>query len=200
MRLITVLILSLVFLGCTENVQLSESKEEGTFNTSDDLIQCNCDSLAYDLDSNFVYKDKPFTGICYSYYPNTKDRYMEKNFLEGQLHGKVKYFDKEGSILVEEEYVNGVNTKAATEGYSACDCSELELKPAPGIDSKIRYRNNHPFTGVCYEYYPNSDVLYLKQNIRDGVPHGFTEYFDKEGQILFTEEYDYGNLKRVVKD
>ena len=185
-------------IACSENIELSESEDIGTIKNIDQELECSCDSLELSADSSMLYNDTLFTGKCFMNYRNTGDKYVEKHYLSGKLHGKILYYDKEGEIIAEEEYSNGVNTVSATESFVPCDCSELRLeKGANGLPNK-KYKKTLPYTGVCYEYYPGTEDVYMELNYQKGLLHGYCKYYDKEGNQLYMEEYNKGVLEAVI--
>jgi len=57
-----------------------------------------------------TYKENKRHGICMEWHANGILA-EESNYLEGEKHGAYKYFDKEGNIIREELYLNGIEKK-----------------------------------------------------------------------------------------
>ncbi len=152
---------------------------------------CSCDELTADTTGLFSKKGKVFTGVCFNNYPNSEARYLEKNLLEGQLHGKVTYFSKEGDVLMEEIYEYGSSKRSSTSGDLNCDCSELKI--AGTIQDISKYTlDDIAFTGVCSKHYPDGGKVYMSSTYKDGLLDGSTTYYDRNGETLYVEIYETG--------
>lgn len=198
MKFLVLPILSVLLFSCGEKVELSESTDNGTINAADQELSCFCDELSSNSDDLKLYNDTLFTGVCTSNYPDTEDKYVEKHYLAGQLHGKVKYYDKEGEIIAEEEYAQGVNTISATESFVPCNCSELRLEKGQNGMPNKKYKGTTLYSGICYQYYPDTEDVYMELSYQDGILHGYCKYYDKEGNQLYMEEYNKGDLEAVL--
>ena len=198
MRVLVLFAIALFLIGCGENVELSESTDNGTINTVDLESECLCEELVFNEDSLAEFEGEPFTGMCYSNYPNSETRYMEKHFLTGVLHGKVFIYDKEGNVIAEEEYTNGENTLSATESFVPCKCSELRVEEGVNGAPNKKYKNTLPFTGICHEYFPGTEDVYMEISYQNGILHGYCKYYDVEGNQLYMEEYNKGVLEAVI--
>lgn len=159
---------------------------------------CSCDDLIEDENGNTFLDTAIYTGVCRLNYPNTEIQYMTKDYMNGQLHGEVTYFDREGNVLVEEIYVNGSKKRSGEGAPISCDCSELEQKMVVGESQPIFLLDGLPFTGVCNEKYPNSDQTYIEIHYDNGLRNGFATYFDKMGNSMFTEKYEDGVLVKTI--
>ncbi|MCH2233989.1 MAG: hypothetical protein MK078_07025 [Crocinitomicaceae bacterium] len=198
MRKLIYPIIGLLLLACGENVELTESTDTGTINTIDQERECACEDLGVNADSLFTLEDTLFTGMCFSSYPGTDIRYMEKHYLAGVLHGKVFIYDKEGNVIAEEEYTNGINTLSASESFVPCKCSELRVEEGVNGAPNKKYKNTLPFTGVCHEYFPGTEDVYMEISYQNGILHGYCKYYDVEGNQLYMEEYNKGVLEAVI--
>jgi len=155
--------------------------------------QCDCNELQIDSLGNHFKSDKPFTGICISYYAGSTDKYLEKNILNGLLHGKVEYFDRSGESILQEFYANGKLKKVGDEAAElTCDCNDLEVANVQGVS--IYKLDDLPFNGTCEKYYAGTEQLYMESNYTQGVLDGSTIYYNRDGSIILTEEYDAGVL------
>lgn len=78
--------------------------------------KCNCSELKiagqHEGISKFTLDDIPFTGTCTEMYPDSSGIYLESNYKEGLLSGKVTYYDRNSKVLYYEVYEQGylVNT------------------------------------------------------------------------------------------
>ena len=198
MKYIIYLIIPFYLFGCGEEIELSEATDTGTINTIDIKEECNCGDLLLNADSLVTFNDSLFTGMCYSNYPGTESRYVEKHYLTGALHGKIFYYDKEGNVIAEEEYAHGVNTLSATESFVPCLCSELRTEEGVNGAPNKKYKNTLPFTGICHEYFPGTETIYMEISYQNGILHGFCKYYDIEGNQLYMEEYNKGELEAVI--
>lgn len=194
--------ISLLFAGCGESEPKQESGnlDSGTVKQSGMLDTCACSDLDIDSSGNHLLKESIFTGICVENYPETNVKYIEKNILNGKLHGKIRYFDKNGEVILEEVYEAGSKKRSGDVESLTCSCSELDKIETPGISSgPVMYvLDDIPFTGTCREYYPESDQVYMEVNYRKGLVHGFTTYYKKDGSTLLIEKYVDGMQTSVV--
>lgn len=75
--------------------------------------KCRCDELKEVKLANGStvahYFDEPFTGICERYFPapNEDKVYLESAYKNGLLHGKIKIYNKNGDLILTENYVHG---------------------------------------------------------------------------------------------
>jgi antitoxin component YwqK of YwqJK toxin-antitoxin module len=153
------------------------------------MIQsCNCDSLTKNKDGLFILNNKLYTGTCELYYPNSNEKYMTKQLLDGQVNGSIFYYDKNGNIILEEEYVKGKKTGNKDE-LLMVNCKELIVKENDEGE-KIYYLNDRPFSGTCEDYYPQSNQTYIISNYKDGKLNGYTTYFNKDGTTLIMNKYE----------
>ena len=167
--------------------------ETGEMKESEFLDTCQCKNLESDSTGIYYKNGKKFTGICLDYYPGTTDKYIEQNLLNGQLHGKVTYFGKEGEVLIEEIYENGQKKRSGEVDVLNCACTELTKEETHVPQVPYRYLlDNIPYTGSCHEYYPESDQIYVEMNYKDGLLDGHMVYYNKDGSTLMIEKYEKG--------
>jgi hypothetical protein len=187
----------LVIASCDNNS--AEGTNLGPATISEQTMEnaCDCDTLEIDSLGNHTLKGKAFTGSCVSHYNGTEDKYLEKNILNGLLHGKVTYFDRSGELLLEEFYENGEQKHTGeSETGLTCDCSDLEIQDMQGMS--IYKLNGTPFTGRCEKFYQNSTQLYMESNYRKGILDGYTIYYNRDGSTILMENYEAGVMTSTV--
>lgn len=176
----------------------NDKKQAG--NTSDGTVMqselrdtCECKDLTIDSTGLHLSNGLKYTGVCVSYYPNSSEVYMEKNILDGFLHGKNSFYDKEGNLLVQEVYEKGEKKRSGEVDYLSCDCADLEKIEGNGTDGKPRYLlDKIPFTGTCEKLYPESNQVYMKLTYKKGLLDGLSSYYAKDGTTLYHEKYSMG--------
>lgn len=158
---------------------------------------CDCSILQIDSLGNHLLEGKPFTGTCVSYYAGSENKYLEKNILNGLLHGKIEYFDKTGESLLQEFYENGVQKRSGNEENGlTCDCSELQIQTVQ--NTSVYKLDDVPFTGKCEKYYENSSQLYRESSYKNGLLEGYTVYYNRDGSTILMEKYERGELTSTV--
>jgi hypothetical protein len=191
MKRIIVFLVSLfiIFNSCT-TTQNDEQIELGENMQSKPMETCNCDSL--ELNGELLsFEGTIFTGLCFLNYPMSDQRYVEKQILDGKIHGNVVYYDKNDNVLFEEMYINGVQDK--NEDY--CNCSDLVVEQKGEI--KKNYLNGKPFTGKCEDFFLDTEQVYLEANYIGGQLDGFVNYYSKNGNVVMIQKYELGEY---VKD
>ena len=194
-----VLVSIFILISCSSN---TDSKKTSDGSISDSDITNSCDCVDLDIDSTGVHylNDSLYTGICVSYFVNTKSKYIEKSILKGKLHGKVVYYDKSGEVLLQELYENGKQKRSGeTDKSLTCDCAELEVHPNtdPIVPSQY-WLDDMPFSGKCEKYYPDSQQLSLEVNYKNGYQDGYTIYYNRDGSTILMERYTSGILVSTV--
>jgi hypothetical protein len=202
MRYLSGLIIVAIVISSCENQDVNNdysSGDLGKMKESEVLDTCQCSNLDVDTTDVHFLNEKIYTGICLEYYPESKDRYIEKNLLNGKIHGKVTYFNREGEILIEEVYDDGKKKRSGDVEVLTCACSEL-MKEATNIPQvPFRYLlDDIPYTGSCEEYYPDMNQLYMRINYRDGILQGYSSYFNKDGSTLLIQKYENGELISAI--
>ena len=89
----------------SENVELVELTEI-------DSNYCNCNELIFDEPYNHFFRferREGFTGKCEDFHSNGEKK-MEKNFVDGKLHGKFFLYYDNGQIEEEKEFDNNFQT------------------------------------------------------------------------------------------
>lgn len=194
-------LLLLTFLpGCGENTSNTTiPTDSGTLKESEMMDTCECKVLDTDTTGMHYLNDKPYTGTCINYYPETQTKYIEKSILNGKIHGKVTYYSKKGDVLIEEVYEAGNKKRSGNVDVLTCQCSELEKQETHYPAVPYRYLlDDIPYTGTCEEYYPDSDQLYMRVSYKKGVLDGHTIYYNKDGSTLLIERYENGELVRTI--
>lgn len=199
--LISSLLVFIFMLSCAGNTDSADSSElnSGSMMQSQGLDTCLCNDLDIDTLGSHFFKEDLYTGVCVENYPNSDDKYIEKNLLNGQMHGRVVYYDREGQILLEEVYEEGVRKRSGDVDVLHCDCSELEL-----IESNMQQvANRHlldgiPYSGTCDKFYPESNQIYMSVTYKDGLLNGRAIYYNKDGSTMYIEKYDAGELISTV--
>ena len=75
-------------------IQCQPKKESSTITGN----SCHCDDLVYDELYNYFFieeRTSPYTGKCLEYYESGEIS-LEKNFIEGKMHGDMLRFRKNG--------------------------------------------------------------------------------------------------------
>jgi len=178
-------------LNSCQTTQKKTEVELGANKGIEDVQVCHCDSLNMNDRSELMFKGEVFTGVCELYYPNSTNKYVSKQILNGKINGSIFYYDKEGNILVEEEYVNGKKI-GEKDQILLVNCKDLSVKEVS--NQKIYYYNEKPFTGTCQDFYPNSNQAYLVSDYKDGKLNGYTTYFNKDGSVLIMNKYKDNEL------
>jgi len=71
-----------------------------------DSNYCNCTELIFDEPYNHFYRFERrdgYTGLCEEFHPNGELK-LEKNFIDGKLHGKLIMYYNNGQIEEEKEF------------------------------------------------------------------------------------------------
>jgi len=199
MKSILFVILSLVlFTQCNNSKPETDLIQEGTMMISPVQDTCLCDDLSVDSLGVFKQSDSFYTGICILNYPDTDLKYVIKGILNGTLHGTVTYYDKAGNVLVEEVYEDGVKKRTGDGAPLVCDCSELELVSSLGETIKRSFLDDIPYAGKCQKKYPDMDQVYMEAQYKSGLLDGFTIFYDKQGETMYMEKYENGELIKVI--
>tara|TARA_B100000809_G_C15018442_1_gene487551 strand:+ start:250 stop:849 length:600 start_codon:yes stop_codon:yes gene_type:complete len=192
MKYILVLFLFITLISCENSKDTKVSVELGENKEFVNLPSCHCDSLILNETEKLVLLETIFTGTCFLNYPQADQKYIEKQILDGLIHGKISYFDKTGELLFEEVYNKGKLLTNA-ENKSRCNCMDLIMKDGEN-NFKKNYLNESLFTGTCEDFFPNTNQLYLESNYKNGLLHGFTVYYQKDGSVLMMQNYKDGVL------
>lgn len=178
--------LTLLIMSC-KNDKKAPLIEMGSNKEIETLQNCNCDSLTKNEDGTLLLNNKIYTGTCELFYPNSTQKYMVQQILDGQVNGSIFYYDKNGTVILEEEYVKGKKIGNKDE-ILMVNCKDLVSKDND-TGEKIYYYNDKPFTGTCEDYYPESQQTYIVSNYKDGKLNGYTTYFNKDGSTLIMNKY-----------
>lgn len=188
---------SLLFLvSCSGEQTSTETTENSTSESTLDNT-CDCNTLAIDSLGNHFLNDKPFTGTCISYYDQSDSKYLEKNILNGRLHGKVEYYSRTGEMILQEFYEDGKQKRSGgTDGASTCDCSELIIQEVQGMS--VYKLDNAPFSGKCQKYYSGESQIYMESSYKNGLLNGYTIYYNRDGSTILMEKYENGELVSAI--
>ncbi|MBK8924656.1 MAG: hypothetical protein IPM74_01835 [Crocinitomicaceae bacterium] len=197
-NLVITICCSVLLLGACGSDTSSENQPNQPAEVNEVSIEtCSCDELNIDSTGMHTKSGQAFTGICTKNYENSDVIYLEKNLLQGKLHGKVIYYDKSGEVLLEETYENGVaRLTGNAETTLTCNCSDLDVKNVQGIG--VYKLNNVPFTGRCEKFYENSSQLYMESYYKSGFLHGYTVYYNRDGSTILMEKYENGLLVNTL--
>lgn len=168
--------------------------ELGTFSSDVDLKECACNELKKDSNEVYHLDEVPFTGRCFSNYPKTEKKYMEMSIQEGLLHGFFMVYDKSGNVLTKERYHKGekLDKVPGNNEKVLCMCDSLIKEKLTFGERYIYKYKNLPFTGICYDYYPNSEIKYMESEYLNGMPHGLLNIYDKSEKLISQEKYEMG--------
>lgn len=187
--------ISLIFVACdnSNNQAISERLLKGEFDAYQDLERIHCDSLYEDTTTNIIYfEDSLFSGVCFTYYPNSEEELENRQIFKGKYHGHRIMFGPKGDTLMLNLYNHGVLLRESIGNNEVCICDSLEIVEKDGKD--YRYYFGQPYTGKCEKFYPGEDSLkiYIEENYLKGLSHGDMLVFDKEGEIILKEKYFEG--------
>ena len=173
-------------VGIVLVLMLSCGSEEGKkeSNADTNVATCACETLTVKQKKAYL-KERAFTGICYSNYPETDIRYESRQYKQGIIQN-IKYYSKDGSILTNSDYLDGKKV----ENPSRCDCSDL--KRSKGFGFGIFKNNGQLFTGICRSYYPGTKNVYREERYEVGLKHGYQSILDKNGNFLHVGNYAHG--------
>jgi antitoxin component YwqK of YwqJK toxin-antitoxin module len=155
-----------------------------------DTKTIHCDSLSL-INDTLSVDGLPYTGTCYLNYPNSNQKYIEKQLLDGILNGSIFYYDQSGNVILEEFYEKGVK-KGTKNEILVVNCKDLKIKEIE--EEPIYYYNDVKFTGTCHDYYPNSEQVYIEKHYKDGMLNGYTTYFNKDGSVLMMSKFEDNKL------
>jgi antitoxin component YwqK of YwqJK toxin-antitoxin module len=104
-ELLAINFLFLLLISCE-----SSKQEKFNYYNLNDIHLENNNGLA-------IYKGKPFSGIVYSFYPNTKDTAEVIGFNKGKEHGEWKQFFPNGKLHQQRYFNNGTKVKTLKEWW-----------------------------------------------------------------------------------
>lgn len=86
---------------------------------------------------------------------------------------------------------NNEGSLKQSEVLDTCFCQDLD------IDSTgAHFMHETLYTGICIEYYPETENKYIEKSILSGYLHGKSSFYDKSGNVLVEEIYENGKKKR----
>jgi len=106
MKYLFILIISISFISCSEDINLIQKIEPATF--------CDCNELILDTDYQRYYlsnKKEPFTGNCITLKADGIKAF-ERNYKSGKYDGLVIVFHSNGKIKSTTEYKKNLMTGA----------------------------------------------------------------------------------------
>ncbi|MFT4600156.1 MAG: hypothetical protein ACI857_000326 [Arenicella sp.] len=198
-RSLTTIFIGLLIFSCSEEEADENLESFGTVMQSNNQDTCECNALDIDTTGTMFLDAKTFTGLCTENYHGTDSKYIEKHILDGRLHGKIVYYDKMGEILIEELYENGEKKRSGELEFISCECKELVREDAviPNMPTTF-YLDDIPFTGTCTDFYPGTSQTYMEVTYKKGLLNGRSSYYDREGEVMYTEKYAEGKLITTV--
>lgn len=79
------------------------------------------------------------------------------------------------------------------------DQLDLMPKPSPWGAGRWSY-NGNPFTGIAYEYWPNSQILHIESEYVDGYEQGLQREYHSNGQLRLEyfkkDDFVYNYMKK----
>ena len=195
MKYFSIVVLFFCFFSCESNQQKTEVELGDNKEIDIDIVTCNCDSLKLNKNNKLTFNNNVFTGICELNYPETEQKYIDKQIVEGEVLGKVSYYSKLGEFLYAEVYNKG-KLKSDGQNIHNCNCSELTIKTEDGVNKN--YLQNNLFTGTCEDFYPNSKQVYIESTYKNGLLDGYTTYFNKNGSTIYMQKYKVGQLLKEI--
>lgn len=200
MKFLAPLLISFFIISCGSNESNDgESTDSGSVMKSENLDTCKCQELLVDSLGIHKLEQDIYTGVCLEFYPNSEDKYIEKNLLNGKMHGKVTYFDRSGEVLIEEIYEKGNKKRSGEVDVLTCDCSELVKQESNMVNVPNRFfLDDIPYTGSCEKWYPDSSQIYMEASYKDGLLDGHTIYYNRDGSTMIIEKYEVGALVSTV--
>ena len=191
--------LTLIIYSCSDGQKPDIETDGGTVMETKLSDTCECRELITDSTGIHYLNGELYTGVCREYYPETESKYIDKNLLKGELHGEVTYYGKSGKILFQEVYKNGEKKRSGEIDAISCKCSELEKVDSPLKSEGSRFLlDGIPFTGTCESYYPESQQKYMQLDYKNGLQHGRSIYYKKDGSTLYIETYEHGQLVSTI--
>ncbi|MFK8044417.1 MAG: hypothetical protein AB8B72_02900 [Crocinitomicaceae bacterium] len=184
----------LIVVSCTETKKSSKPESFGKNKSLGTVTNCPCDSIRENAYKILMKDGKPYTGICYTNYPDTEIKYIEKQILDGELNGTITYFSRSGEVLYEEKFEQGNFQVDLKSEDIKCDCLDLKRKK----ESKKIYFKGQVFEGTCFSNFPETEQPYMEINYKNGLRDGYTKYYSKSGSILYTEMYDKDSLMNII--
>jgi antitoxin component YwqK of YwqJK toxin-antitoxin module len=172
---------------------ISERLLKGEFDAYQDLDRVHCDSLVEDTIAGEIYfKDSLFSGVCFTYYPNTENELENRQIFKGKYHGHRIMFGPKGDTLMLNLYNHGKLLRESIGNNEVCLCDSLEVIEKDGKD--YSYYFDQPYTGKCEKYYPGEDSskLYIEENYLRGLSHGEMVVYGKDGDVILKEKYFEG--------
>lgn len=187
--------LTIIFASCNNSGYNKKDLNTGKFQ-EEEIPTCDCVDLTSDS-LGMIYLDSTlYTGICYSYYPNSKYKMEERPYLKGQLHGNYLVFEKESKDTISSvKYINGGLENDNLNKNNDCNCNELTRIKEDEKD--IWMMKNHRYTGTCFVM--NSDTTHkiMERTFKNGLVHGDQMIFDHYGEIVQMDQYWKGDLIRT---
>lgn len=123
------------------------------------------------------YDNNMKTGLWKKYYPD-KIVSSEENYLYGQLNGKSKYYDKQGSLAVEGNWVNDLQEGTWKTYWENGEVAYRDVY----TEGQLAERKSYDVDGVLFEkgFYQNNSK------------HGQWTTYWKTGKVAYKDLFDYG--------
>lgn len=196
MRYLILSLLAVLLFSCNDSTpskaEIQQRLKERDFTVFKELPSCSCNDLE-EIDGSFYQGDSLYTGNCYLNYPNLDAKYEIRQLYKGEFYGNRILLSPKGDTLSQNEYKHGDMLRQDVGSKEVCECSALEtIERADG--SVIANYYDTPFTGTCQRFFPapNDDKVYLEVTYKNGVIHGNTKVYDKNGKVILKEHYVNG--------
>lgn len=187
--------LTFLSIGCN-SVENESTESLGENRQVESVETCLCDDLKTDVKGLLMKDGHLYTGECVINYKQTDQTYIEKQILNGELNGKIIYYAIDGKVLFEEKYEKGKHQLNLDVENITCNCADLKKESR---NNQIVYLyEGQLFRGQCYYNFPGIDQPYIKITYADGLRSGFTWYYNKVGDVLYTEKYEANELVKVI--
>lgn len=114
-------------------------------------------------------------GHVVCYYQNGK-KSLEFTLVNGKYDKEYRRYDIDGKILVQSDYVDGIEQGVSKDYY---------------FNGKLKWEEDHlngKLNGVSKVYYPNGKLC-AEYVYKDGARNGAASFYDKNGKLILKGEY-----------
>ncbi|GEM_PF-1733728 len=193
----TFILCAILFFACNQQPQWKEIQariKKDDFSVYQYLPDCHCADLE-ERNGKFYRQDSLYTGRCYLKYPNSDKKYEKRQLFKGQLYGNRILLSLKGDTIGRSIYKGGKEVRTSVGNQERCACEELEKKDNK-YGKPIAYLYDEPFTGVCERYFPapHDTTVYLEIPYENGIIHGESFIYNKNGDLVLKERYVNGKV------